>query len=66
MYVSIRADLGIKTLITGDVDYLYSVGTIIRGAVLGLPDESVLQSAIDGQNRGQRHQAGEPRRRRRL
>ena len=37
IYVSIRADLGIKTLITGDVDYLYSVGTIIRGAVLGLP-----------------------------
>lgn len=37
VYVSIRADLGIKTLITGDVDYLYSVGTIIRGAVLGLP-----------------------------
>jgi NitT/TauT family transport system substrate-binding protein len=37
LYVSIRADLGIKTLISGDVDYLYSVGTIIRGAVLGLP-----------------------------
>jgi ABC-type nitrate/sulfonate/bicarbonate transport system substrate-binding protein len=37
LYVSIRADLGIKTLLTGDVDYLYSVGTIIRGAVLGLP-----------------------------
>jgi len=37
LYVSIRADLGIKTLITGDVDYLYSVGTIIRGAALGLP-----------------------------
>ena len=37
LYVSIRADLGIKTLVTGDVDYLYSVGTIIRGAVLGVP-----------------------------
>jgi ABC-type nitrate/sulfonate/bicarbonate transport systems, periplasmic components len=37
LYVSIRADLGIKTLITGDIDYLYSVGTIIRGAALGLP-----------------------------
>lgn len=37
LYVSIRADLGIKTLLTGDVDYLYSVGTIIRGAVLGVP-----------------------------
>lgn len=37
LYVSIRADLGIKTLINGDVDYLYSVGTIIRGAALGLP-----------------------------
>ena len=37
VYVSIRADLGIKTLISGDVDYLYSVGTIIRGAALGIP-----------------------------
>ena len=37
VYVSIRADLGIKTLITGDIDYLYSIGTIIRGALLGLP-----------------------------
>jgi ABC-type nitrate/sulfonate/bicarbonate transport system substrate-binding protein len=37
LYLSIRADLGIKTLLTGDVDYLYSVGTIIRGAVFGLP-----------------------------
>ena len=27
----------IKTLLSGDVDYLYSVGTIIAGAVLGLP-----------------------------
>src|SRR5262249_33549678 len=37
VYVSIRADLGIKALISGDVDYLYSVGTIIRGAALGIP-----------------------------
>jgi ABC-type nitrate/sulfonate/bicarbonate transport system substrate-binding protein len=37
IYVSIRADLGIKALMSGDVDYLYSVGTIIRGAALGLP-----------------------------
>lgn len=27
LYVSIRADLGIKTLITGDVDFIYSAGT---------------------------------------
>jgi NitT/TauT family transport system substrate-binding protein len=37
VYVSIRADLGIKRLISGDVDYLYSVGTIIKGAALGIP-----------------------------
>jgi ABC-type nitrate/sulfonate/bicarbonate transport system substrate-binding protein len=37
VYVSIRADLGIKALVSGDVDYLYSVGTIIRGAALGIP-----------------------------
>ena len=37
VYVSIRADLGIKALISGDVDYLYSVGTIIRGAALCIP-----------------------------
>ena len=37
VYVSIRADLGIKALLSGDVDYLYSVGTIIRGAALGIP-----------------------------
>ena len=36
VYVSIRADLGIKALLSGDVDYLYSVGTIIRGAALGV------------------------------
>ena len=33
LYVTIRADLGIKALLSGDVDYIYSVGTIIRGAV---------------------------------
>ncbi len=37
LYVTIRADLGIKALLSGDVDYIYSVGTIIRGAVLGVP-----------------------------
>lgn len=37
LYVPIRADLGIKALLAGDVDYIYSVGTIIRGAVLGVP-----------------------------
>ncbi len=37
VYVSLRADLGIKALLSGDIDYSYSTGTIIRGAVLGLP-----------------------------
>lgn len=37
LYVSMRADLGIKALVGGEVDYVYSVGTIIRGAVLGVP-----------------------------
>ena len=37
LYVSLRADLGIKALLSGDIDYSYSIGTIIRGAVLGLP-----------------------------
>jgi NitT/TauT family transport system substrate-binding protein len=37
LYVSIRADLGVKTLITGDVDFIYSAGTGIRAAVQGLP-----------------------------
>src|ERR1041384_7982326 len=36
-YVTIRADLGIKALLSGDLDYSYSTGTIIRGAVLGVP-----------------------------
>jgi ABC-type nitrate/sulfonate/bicarbonate transport system substrate-binding protein len=34
VYVSLRADLGIKALLSGDIDYSYSVGTIIRGAIL--------------------------------
>ena len=37
VYISLRADLGIKALLAGELDYSYSVGTIIRGAVLGLP-----------------------------
>jgi NMT1/THI5 like len=37
VYVSLRADLGIKALLSGDIDYCYSTGTIIRGAILGLP-----------------------------
>lgn len=37
VYVSLRADLGIKALLSGDIDYSYSVGTIIRGAILGVP-----------------------------
>jgi ABC-type nitrate/sulfonate/bicarbonate transport system substrate-binding protein len=34
---SARADLGIKALLAGEIDYSYSVGTIIRGAILGVP-----------------------------
>lgn len=37
VYVALRADLGIKALLSGDLDYSYSVGTIIRGALIGLP-----------------------------
>lgn len=37
VYVSIRADLGLKALLSGDVDYIYSTGTVIRGAVVGVP-----------------------------
>lgn len=37
VYVSLRADLGIKALLSGDIDYSYSVGTIIRGALSGVP-----------------------------
>jgi len=37
VYVSLRADLGIKALLSGDIDYSYSTGTIIRGALSGLP-----------------------------
>jgi len=37
VYVSLRADLGIKALLSGDIDYSYSTGTIIRGAILGVP-----------------------------
>jgi len=37
LYVSIRADLGIKALVSGDVDFIYSAGTGIRAAVQGVP-----------------------------
>lgn len=37
VYVSLRADLGIKALLSGDIDYSYSVGTIVRGAIAGVP-----------------------------
>ena len=37
LYVSIRADLGIKALVSGDVDFIYSAGTGIRAAVQGIP-----------------------------
>jgi ABC-type nitrate/sulfonate/bicarbonate transport system substrate-binding protein len=37
IYVSMRADLGIKALVSGDVDFIYSAGTGIRAAVQGIP-----------------------------
>src|SRR6185436_19393411 len=37
VYVSLRADLGIKALLSGDIDYSYSTGTILRGAIIGVP-----------------------------
>jgi ABC-type nitrate/sulfonate/bicarbonate transport system substrate-binding protein len=37
VYVSLRADLGIKALLSGDIDYSYGTGTIIRGAIIGVP-----------------------------
>jgi hypothetical protein len=36
LYIPIRADLGIKALLSGDIDYSYSTGTIIRGAIVGV------------------------------
>jgi len=37
LYVSIRADLGIKAMLAGEVDYIYSAGTALRAAVRGVP-----------------------------
>src|SRR4051794_4399098 len=37
IYLSVRADLGIKAMLAGEVDYIYSVGTAIRAAILGVP-----------------------------
>src|SRR4051812_41835580 len=37
VYVSIRADLGIKAMLASDVDYIYSAGTALRAAVRGVP-----------------------------
>ena len=37
IYLSVRADLGIKAMLAGEVDYVYSVGTAIRAAILGVP-----------------------------
>jgi ABC-type nitrate/sulfonate/bicarbonate transport system substrate-binding protein len=37
LYVSIRADLGIKAMLAGEIDYIYSAGTAIRAAVRGVP-----------------------------
>ena len=36
VYVSLRADLGIKALLSGDIDYSYSTGTIIGGALIAI------------------------------
>jgi NitT/TauT family transport system substrate-binding protein len=36
-----RTDLGIKALLTGDVDYTYSSGTAIRAAVQGVPIRAI-------------------------
>lgn len=41
LYVSIRADLGIKALLAGELDYIYSAGTAIRGAVQGVPVKAI-------------------------
>src|ERR1051325_90328 len=41
LYVSMRTDLGIKALLTGDVDYTYSAGTAIRAAVQGVPVKAI-------------------------
>jgi NitT/TauT family transport system substrate-binding protein len=37
LYVSIRADLGIKAMLAGEIDYIYSAGTAMRAAVRGVP-----------------------------
>lgn len=37
LYVSIRADLGIKAMLAGEIDYIYSAGTALRAAVRGVP-----------------------------
>lgn len=42
VYVSLRTDLGIKALLSGDIDYSYSTGTIIRGAILGVPVRNLI------------------------
>jgi hypothetical protein len=39
LHVSIRADLGIKALLAGEVDFIYSAGAAIRGAVQGFPSK---------------------------
>jgi NitT/TauT family transport system substrate-binding protein len=41
LYMSIRADLGIKALLAGELDYIYSAGTAIRGAVQGVPVRAI-------------------------
>jgi NitT/TauT family transport system substrate-binding protein len=41
LYVSIRADLGIKAMLAGELDYIYSAGTAIRAAVQGVPVKAI-------------------------
>ena len=36
-YRVLRADIGVKALVTGEVDYIYSAGTAIRASIRGLP-----------------------------
>ena len=36
-YRTLRTDIGIKALLNGEVDYIYSAGTAIRASIRGLP-----------------------------
>src|SRR5215470_2733870 len=36
-YRVLRTDIGVKALVTNEIDYLYSAGTAIRASIRGLP-----------------------------